>query len=183
MRFLERRPTPVRVALAAGLLLFVALALGACEPIVPSQAPGASSPPAASVAPGESPGPATTPTPNAAPSATPAPTPLIVSPAPLKADPISILAALFNPVFQAFLILLVGIHHLSGLDVGIAIIVTTLIVRTGLVPLAFITYTSRSPSRSLVNAIRVPSGDQAGSPSKAGETVSRRSTLPSVLIA
>jgi YidC/Oxa1 family membrane protein insertase len=135
MTFLRRQPMPVRLALAAGPLLVLALALGACEPIVPSGAPGASNPPAASVAPGETPGAAATPAPTAAPSATPAPTPLIVSPAPLKADPVSILAALFNPVFQAFLILLVGIHQLSGLDMGIAIIVTTLIVRTGLVPL------------------------------------------------
>ena len=65
---------------------------------------------------------------------TPAPTALIVKPVELKADPVSVLAWLFNPIFQLFLIMLVGIHGVVG-DMGIAIIVTTLIVRTALVPL------------------------------------------------
>src|SRR6185503_16488032 len=62
------------------------------------------------------------------------PTALIVAPAPLKADPVSLLANLFNPVFQAFLILMVGIKQIVG-DTGVAIILTTLIVRTAMVPL------------------------------------------------
>ena len=56
-------------------------------------------------------------------------------PAEIKADPISLLAALFNPVFQAFLVLMVGIHVFSGFDMGISIILTTLVVRTAMVPL------------------------------------------------
>lgn len=127
MSLLRRTPAH-RFALAFGLLFVIALVIGACEPILPSAAPGASAAPTASLAPGE------TPEPTAAPPATPAPTALIVSPAPLKADPVSLLAFLFNPIFQAFLILLVGVHQLVG-DVGVAIILTTLIVRTGLVPL------------------------------------------------
>ena len=124
------RPRPIRrIALLAGSLLALALVLGACEPISQSAAPGVSAQPTASLAPG------TTPAPTVAPSATPAPTPLIVSPAPLKADPVSLLAWLFNPIFQAFLLLMVGIHSLLGVDMGIAIILTTLIVRTALVPL------------------------------------------------
>ena len=122
------RPLPW-LALVAGSLLVLALVVGACEPIVQSAAPGGSAAPTASLAPGATP--AATP----APSATPAPTPLIVTPAPLKADPVSLLAWLFNPIFQAFLILMVGVHQLAGVDMGIAIIVTTLIVRTALVPL------------------------------------------------
>jgi YidC/Oxa1 family membrane protein insertase len=113
---------------AAGVLAFLvalAFALGACEPIQPSAAPGAT--PVA----GASPTPATT----AAPAATPGPTPLIVKPAEIKADPVSLLAVLFNPIYQAFLILMVGIRQFSGVDMGIAIIVTTLLVRTALVPL------------------------------------------------
>src|SRR5262245_32026912 len=39
------------------------------------------------------------------------------------------------------------------------------------VPSALATKTSKSSVRSDVNAMRVPSGDQAGSPSLAGETV------------
>jgi YidC/Oxa1 family membrane protein insertase len=124
----RRRPIR-RLVLLAGSLLALALVLGACEPISQSAAPGVSAQPTASLAPG------TTPAPTAVPSATPAPTPLLVSPAPLKADPVSLLAWLFNPVFQAFLILMVGIHQLIGVDMGVAIILTTLIVRTALVPL------------------------------------------------
>jgi YidC/Oxa1 family membrane protein insertase len=124
------RPRPLRrLALLAGCLLALAMVVGACEPIVQSPAPGTSAQPPATLAPGS------TPEPTAAPSATPAPTPLIVSPAPLKADPVSLLAWLFNPVFQAFLILMVAVHQFVGVDMGVAIIITTLIVRTALVPL------------------------------------------------
>jgi YidC/Oxa1 family membrane protein insertase len=118
-----------RFALLAGALLALALLVGACEPITASQAPAGSAAPSASLAPGA------TVAPTPAPSATAAPTPLIVTPAPLKADPVSLLAWLFNPVFQAFLILMVGIYQLLHVDMGIAIILTTLIVRTGMVPL------------------------------------------------
>jgi YidC/Oxa1 family membrane protein insertase len=119
------RSSPLaRTVFVLGLLLAIALVLGGCEPITSSGAP-------ASLAPGAS---LAAPSPTAAPSATPAPTPLIVSPAPVKADPVSLLAVLFNPIFQFFLILMVGIKQLVG-DMGIAIIVTTLIVRTALVPL------------------------------------------------
>jgi YidC/Oxa1 family membrane protein insertase len=62
------------------------------------------------------------------------PTPLVIRPAEIKADPVSILAWLFNPIFQAFLILMVGLYTVVD-DIGVAIILTTLIVRTGLVPL------------------------------------------------
>jgi YidC/Oxa1 family membrane protein insertase len=123
-----------RLAIAAGLLAAAALILGACEPIVQTAAPGASVTPGGTLAPGTTPAPATTPGPTTAPSATPHPTPLIVSPAPLKADPVSLLAWLFNPIFQAFLILMVGVWSVVR-DMGLAIIITTLIVRTALVPL------------------------------------------------
>ena len=129
-----RRRTMHRVATAAGLLVAVALVLGACEPIVQSAAPGTSVTPAGSLAPGDTAASAATPGPTTAPSPAPKPTPLIVSPAPLKADPVSLLAFIFNPIFQAFLILMVGIKLVVG-DMGLAIILTTLIVRTALVPL------------------------------------------------
>ncbi|HUQ44480.1 MAG TPA: YidC/Oxa1 family membrane protein insertase [Candidatus Limnocylindria bacterium] len=121
MRRLRTSPL-ARTLLVLALLLGVALVIGGCEPITSSGAPS-------SIAPG------VTAAPTAAPSTTPAPTPLIITPAPVKADPVSLLAVLFNPIFQAFLILMVGIHQFSGLDMGISIIITTLIVRTLLVPL------------------------------------------------
>ena len=123
-----RRRSIRRLALLAGALLAVALVAAACEPIVQSPAPGGSGAPAASLVPG------TTPAPTPAPPATPQPTPLIITPAPLKADPVSLLAWLFNPIFQLFLILMVGVHQIVG-DMGLAIIITTLLVRTALVPL------------------------------------------------
>jgi YidC/Oxa1 family membrane protein insertase len=131
---LSGRPL-LRLLLVLGAVVALALVISACEPIAPSAVPGSVAPgltlePGTSLAPGETAPPETT----AAPTLTPAPTPLIVRPAEIKADPVSILAWLFNPIFQLFLILLVGIHGVVG-DMGIAIIITTLIVRTALVPL------------------------------------------------
>jgi YidC/Oxa1 family membrane protein insertase len=118
---LPSRPI-LRLVLGAGFVVALMLVLAACSPIAPTAAPGATVAPGASAAP------------TAPPTATAAPSPLIVFPAPLKADPVSLLAWLFNPIFQLFLIMLVGIHGVVG-DMGIAIIITTLIVRTALVPL------------------------------------------------
>jgi YidC/Oxa1 family membrane protein insertase len=70
----------------------------------------------------------------AAGSPTPSPIPTPLYPAALKADPFSVLSWAFTPIFQAFFLLLVGIDQIVG-DVGIAIILTTLIVRTAMVPL------------------------------------------------
>ena len=89
-----------RVLLVLGIILVVGLVAAACDPIQPSLVPGATP------APGASPIAGASAPPTAAPSSTPAPTPLIVKPAEIKADPISLLAALFNPVFQAFLLLM-----------------------------------------------------------------------------
>lgn len=118
-----------RVVLGLGILFVVALVAAACDPIQPSLAPGATP------VPGSSPVAGASAPPTAAPSSTPAPTPLIVRPAEIKADPISLLAALFNPVFQAFLLLMVGIHVFTRFDMGVSIILTTLVVRTAMVPL------------------------------------------------
>jgi len=126
----------LRLVGVVGLLLAVALFLGACEPLgtpAPTVDPNATAIPGTSAGTSAVPGATTAPT--AAPTGTPAPTPLVIRPAEPRADPVSILAWLFNPVFQAFLILMVGIHRFIGVDVGLAIILTTLVVRTGLVPL------------------------------------------------
>ena len=112
-----------RLALGLGFVVALAFVISACTPIEPSGPP-------VTLAPGATAAPTT----SAAPVVTPAPTALIIRPAELKADPVSVLAWLFNPIFQLFLIMLVVIHGVVG-DMGIAIIVTTLIVRTALVPL------------------------------------------------
>jgi len=89
------------------LLVVIGLVLAAC---VPTSAPAASG----SV------------------SATPLPTPLV--PAQPGADPVSLLAWLFTPVFQALFILLVILDDITG-NIAIAIIVMTLIIRALLIPL------------------------------------------------
>lgn len=120
---MRRRPI-LRIALGLGFIVALAFVIAACSPIEPSTVPG-------TFAPGATAAPAVT----EAPSSTPAPSPLIVRPADLDSDPpLSLLAWLFNPIFQLFLILLVGVDGVIG-DMGISIIVTTLIVRTGLIPL------------------------------------------------
>ncbi|MEO8462884.1 MAG: membrane protein insertase YidC, partial [Chloroflexota bacterium] len=68
----------------------------------------------------------------AAPTATPqAGIPL--EPAPLKADPFSVLAWLFTPIFQAFFITLTLLDKATG-NIAIAIILLTLLIKIILIP-------------------------------------------------
>jgi YidC/Oxa1 family membrane protein insertase len=92
-----------------GLLALVVLVVAACgsPAVVPGSSPGA--------------------------SATASPIPPL-TPAEPGADPVSLLAWLFNPIFQALFILLVWVETITG-DIGLAIIVMTLIVRAALIPL------------------------------------------------
>ena len=57
-----------------------------------------------------------------------------LTPAQPGADPVSLLAWVFSPVFQLLYILLVWLQKLTG-DVGIAIVLMTLVVRAALIPL------------------------------------------------
>jgi YidC/Oxa1 family membrane protein insertase len=57
-----------------------------------------------------------------------------LTPAQPGADPVSLLAWVFNPIFQLLYILLVWLQKVTG-DVGIAIVLMTLIVRAALIPL------------------------------------------------
>jgi YidC/Oxa1 family membrane protein insertase len=94
--------------LVAAIAILVAACSGASSP---GQAPGAAQP---------------TPTPSAS------PTPL--RPAPLSPDPIGLLAWAFTPIFQALFIVLVAAYKVTG-DIGIAIIVLTIVIRIPLIPL------------------------------------------------
>jgi YidC/Oxa1 family membrane protein insertase len=96
--------------LLLGLLVLVVLVVAACA-AAPAVVPGASG----------------------SPTATASPHPPL-EPASPGANPLSLLAWIFNPVFQALFILLVGIENLTG-DIGVAIIVMTLVVRSALIPL------------------------------------------------
>jgi YidC/Oxa1 family membrane protein insertase len=119
---LSARRRLLRVGLAIALLGVVVLLLAACNPIQSPLPPDAT--PVAGASPTVAP----------SPSATPEPTPFVLRPAPLQADPVSVLAWLFTPIYQAFLLILVAIDLVVP-DIGIAIIVTTIIVRTAMVPL------------------------------------------------
>ena len=81
------------------------------------------------IAPGATLAPGATPTP--APTATPQ---LPLTPAPLHADPFSLIVWISTPLFQVLFLLLVALSKVTP-DMGVAIIVMTLIVRTLLVPL------------------------------------------------
>jgi len=100
------------------LLVFVVLVAAACATVGSS--------PDASLAAGASPA--------ASASAAPTPTPTPLVPASPGADPISLAAWLFTPIFQALFILLAAIYSVTG-DIGIAIMVLTLIIRALVVPL------------------------------------------------
>ena len=102
-----RRDRLLLLALLAAVVLVVVACAGSAPPVVPAGSP--------------------------APSATASPHPPL-EPAQPGANPMSLLAWLFNPIFQALFILLVWIDQVTG-DIGLAIILMTLIVRTALIPL------------------------------------------------
>ena len=89
--------------------------------------PGASQPPCPIPTPTATP-PGQTPVPGAS----PAPQPLC--PAQLSGNPVDLLAWLFNPIFQTLFLVMAVFYVLTG-DIGIAIIVLTLIIKTILIPL------------------------------------------------
>jgi YidC/Oxa1 family membrane protein insertase len=74
-------------------------------------------------------------------AATPTGTPQVpLQPAPPGADPVSLLAFLFTPIFQGMFIVLAGVYHVLHEAavpgaIGISIIVLTLLVRALLIPL------------------------------------------------
>ncbi|MGZ9276494.1 MAG: YidC/Oxa1 family membrane protein insertase [Candidatus Limnocylindrales bacterium] len=106
-------PTIRRILPALTIALLVLL-VAACVPGAPGGSPGAP-----------------TPTPTPAPPLTPAP---------LNADPVSLFAWLFTPLFQVMLIILIAVYQfLENLSVpgaiAWAIVVLTLVVRAILIPL------------------------------------------------
>jgi YidC/Oxa1 family membrane protein insertase len=79
-------------------------------------------------------GPGGSPGASGAPAATPTPPGAIpLEPAPLKADPFSLIAWLFTPLYQAFFILLVLLDKLTG-NIAIAIVILTVALRALMTP-------------------------------------------------
>ncbi len=106
-------PSPIWLKRLAPVLVIglVLLLVAACVPgVAQSLAPGVTAAP--------------TPTPQAG---------IPLEPAPLKADPFSVLAWLFTPIFQAFFITLTLLDKATG-NIAIAIILLTLLIKIVLIP-------------------------------------------------
>ncbi len=153
----REQPTKVITRRLRVLPMAAALALAAYFAIIPialaaSPTPGASPAPIASGAsatgPSASPltgavtaslppcpNPAATPAPSLKPGQTPAPTrhPNLCPAQPNGADPFSLIAWAFTPIFQAIFLVLIFFYNIVG-DIGIAIILVTLLIRLLLVP-------------------------------------------------
>ena len=111
---MTRSPRLRRLGQALAPLLFLgaaSLIVAACAAAGPGASPGASGAPA------------------------PSPTPVLpLTPSQPSADPIAFLAFIFTPLFQALFILLAGFYKVTG-DIGIAIVLLTIVIRVLLVPL------------------------------------------------
>jgi YidC/Oxa1 family membrane protein insertase len=141
-----RRPRHLLLLLltlvAIGAALIGALPVNADSPspsipTTPAATPapsGATSSPSPAASP--CPIPAVTPRPSDAPTPAPGetPPPHNLCPAVASGDPVSLLAFLFNPIFQTLFLVLAALYSLFG-DIGIAIILLTLLIKTILIPL------------------------------------------------
>jgi YidC/Oxa1 family membrane protein insertase len=144
--------------LALALVLLIGLPTTAASPSPePATSPAAAGPtagPGATTAPCPNPTHSATPTPEptsegATPQETPKPLPTQrpnLCPAVPGADPVSTIAWIFTPLFQAIFMLLAAAYNVTGVigsalgsshlgDIGIAIIVVTLIIRLLLIPI------------------------------------------------
>ncbi|HET7676475.1 MAG TPA: membrane protein insertase YidC [Candidatus Limnocylindrales bacterium] len=132
---------PLRLAalalpLAAILWLAGPVAAETPTPGAPGASPSAgvtAAPSATAPCPNPTPAPAPSLAPGQSPPHTPAPN---LCPAELKgSDPTSLFGVLFTPIFQALFLGLVVSYNLLGQDIGLAIIVLTILIRLLLVPL------------------------------------------------
>ncbi len=127
----------VRWAALGLFLVLVAIAAIACgtaraadsslSPVVVAVASTSSGRGVLNAAPATSGSPAANPSPTASPTATPT-QPVPLEPAKAGADPLSLLAWLFTPIFQSLFLLLATLYMLTG-NVVIAIVIMTLIIR------------------------------------------------------
>jgi YidC/Oxa1 family membrane protein insertase len=114
----------------------------AATPDVATPEPGQASPPPGSPGAGDDPCPLPDPRPTApprdpnAPPDQPDPTarPLPLCPAQPSANPMDLLAWLFTPIFQGLFLGLAAFYRLTG-DIGIAIVLLTIVIKTILIPL------------------------------------------------
>jgi YidC/Oxa1 family membrane protein insertase len=162
--------------------------------VVPSVAPDVTPVPGASPLPGganpavpqppcplptATPTPVSTPSPSLAPDQTPAPAtpaptaaPHALCPAVLTGNPGDLLAYVFNPIFQTMFVILAAGYQFFG-DVGIAIIVLTLIIKTLLIPLTRQQIVSQRRMQSLQPEIKALQVKYKGNRTKVNEETMR----------
>ena len=172
----------VGLSLAAAAILVVLLSASFASAQV-SPSPSASPAPTASAGATASPAPVTTPNPSASPCPLPNPLPAPASPGatpyphPLcpavpSGDPVSLLAWLFNPIFQTMFLTLTIFDQLTG-DIGIAIILLTLAIKTLLIPLFRQQIVSQRRMQMLQPEIRLISQKFKGNRTKISEETMR----------
>jgi YidC/Oxa1 family membrane protein insertase len=140
--------------------------------------PGGSAAPAANTDPCPPPTPAPslaegatpTPSPTLAPgqSAAPTPAPNLCPAQPHGADPISLLAWIFTPIFQVIFMALAFLYDLTG-DIGVAIILVTILIRLLLVPVFRAQIVSQRRMQMLQPELRAISTKYKGNRTKISE--------------
>jgi YidC/Oxa1 family membrane protein insertase len=100
------------------------------------------------------------------------PLPHALCPAQPSGNPVDLLAWLFNPIFQSLFLGLAGFYHFTG-DVGIAIIVLTLLIKTVLLPLNRAQIVSQRRMQLLQPEIRALQQKFKGNRSKISEETMR----------
>lgn len=176
------------LALAAlAVLLFGTLPVGAASPAAsasasvapvastapPAATPAASPPASNEPAASQPPCPLSTADPSAtplAPGTTPAPRPLC--PAQLSGNPVDLLAWLFNPIFQTLFLGLAAFYTLTG-DIGIAIILLTLLIKTILIPISRAQIVSQRRMQMLQPEIKAVQAKFKGNRAKISEETMR----------
>jgi YidC/Oxa1 family membrane protein insertase len=165
---------PSPVASVAPLATDSPAASAAAEPS-PNASPGAPCPiPAATPGtPAPTVNPAGTPDPNATPAPAPTPAPAHpLCPAQASGNPADLLALLFNPVFQT-LFLGLALFYTLFKDIGIAIILLTLIIKTVLIPISRAQIVSQRRMQMIQPEIRAINAKFKGNRTKISEETMR----------
>jgi YidC/Oxa1 family membrane protein insertase len=158
--------------------------------VLPALAQSPDPSPAVTAAPQVTPTPDGTPTPSPEPNASPCPLPQPLPtippgepnagqplphplcPAQLSGDPASLLAWLFNPIFQTLFLGMAAFYELTG-DIGIAIILLTVAIKTLLIPLFRAQIVSQRRMQLLQPEIRAIQQKFKGNRAKIGEETMR----------
>lgn len=178
--------SPRRLLALTSLALLALLLLGAPafaqSPAPAASAPAATAVPAATPLAGGAatsspltseppcPNPTITPPPSLRPGQTPYPTrhPNLCPAVPNGSDPFSLIAWIFTPIFQAIFLGLVFVYNIVG-DVGLAILIVTLVIRLMLVPVFRAQIVSQRRMQLLQPELKVIQGKYKGDRQKISE--------------